>query len=135
MLRESALLFRERIWRKCFYLRSVHGKCKWRPNGGKNKMPIGISDLIHIAQFVIGLFNSSSTAAQPQQCVEAPKIQASVEQRVYVNPYPADQDYCKAITAEQWDRVGQSMFDAFEGTKPKNDICRALVAAQKYARK
>lgn len=96
-------------------------------------MPIGITDIINLAGFVISLFNSPSPAPA-QQCVEAPKVQAAVDQRVYVRDAPRE-DYCNDVSKEEWERVGQSMFDAFEGTRSKNDICKGLVSAQRYVKK
>lgn len=99
-------------------------------------MVIGISDLVNVAGFVLGLLNSPSPKKELPQCVEQPKAEVQQitldRQRVYENPFQDDRDYCSEVSAEQWERVGQSLYDAFEGTRSKNEICKSLIASQKY---
>ena len=86
---------------------------------------MGISDMIMVANFLIGFFSGPEKTREYQQCVEAPKI-------VYPAREP-ERDWCKDVAAEEWNRVGQPMFEAFEGHRSKNEICKSLTIAQKYA--
>ncbi len=103
-------------------------------------MPIGISDIVAVAGFVIDLFSGPRTAPA-QQCVEAPKEQVQVvqqfdtEARHYSGPYTNTRDYCKEVSDAEWNGWGQQAYDAFEGTRSKDSICKTIVMARDFEAK
>lgn len=90
---------------------------------------MGISDIVTVASFVIGLFNGPSRDAHQCPAAPPPEITQSVVQEKpkpigLWDTKPKDgRDYCAELGAEWWERTGQVFYDLYEGMRSEQDIC------------
>lgn len=88
-------------------------------------MAIGISDILAIANFVIGLFNQPTTT---QQCIEPTREPQQTATTVYSTIIKPDDDTaCAGVSQRDMDLIINHLHQAYEGRKTKSELCKSFI--------